>query len=234
MYIIKQDPEGNYMSIKQGDYLKKLRTQNHLSQEKLAEKLGVSRQSISKWEQGYAVPDTDNMLKLSKLYGLSVDDILNCGEITGEEHAVQDRIPNAVSENGFSPVESNREPEIPTVNSHSKEYEKKHTEKKKRSWLFAAYPFIAVFVMVALGVLNSGMWKTSWIFLLTIPLFYTGIFAYEKKNLLIFFYPAVVLILFFIGGFHFGLWHPLWILFLTIPIYYVGAAFSAKNKKHKK
>lgn len=40
------------MSIKQGDYLKKLRTENHLSQEKLAEKLGVSRQSISKWEQG--------------------------------------------------------------------------------------------------------------------------------------------------------------------------------------
>ena len=53
------------MSIKQGDYLKQLRTQNNLSQEKLAEKLGVSRQSISKWEQGYAVPDTDNMFKLS-------------------------------------------------------------------------------------------------------------------------------------------------------------------------
>lgn len=40
------------MSIKQGDYLKKLRADNGLSQEKLAEKLGVSRQSISKWEQG--------------------------------------------------------------------------------------------------------------------------------------------------------------------------------------
>ena len=52
------------MSIKQGDYLKKLRTENKLSQEKLAEKLGVSRQSISKWEQGYAVPDTDNMFKI--------------------------------------------------------------------------------------------------------------------------------------------------------------------------
>ena len=71
------------MSIKQGDYLKKLRTENHLSQEKLAEKLGVSRQSISKWEQGYAVPDTDNVFKLSKLYGLSVDTILNCGETDG-------------------------------------------------------------------------------------------------------------------------------------------------------
>lgn len=68
------------MSIKQGNYLKELRTKNHLSQEKLAEKLGISRQSVSKWEQGYASPDTDNVLKLSKLYGVSVDSILNCTE----------------------------------------------------------------------------------------------------------------------------------------------------------
>lgn len=40
------------MSIKQGDYLKELRVKNGLSQEKLAERLGVSRQSVSKWEQG--------------------------------------------------------------------------------------------------------------------------------------------------------------------------------------
>ena len=81
--VLNQDRRGTDMSIKQGDYLKKLRTENHLSQEKLAEKLGVSRQSISKWEQGYAVPDTDNVFKLSKLYGLSVDTILNCGETDG-------------------------------------------------------------------------------------------------------------------------------------------------------
>ena len=68
------------MSIKQGDYLKELRVKNKLSQEKLAEKLGLSRQSISKWEQGYALPDTDNLLKLSELYGISVDTLLKCGE----------------------------------------------------------------------------------------------------------------------------------------------------------
>lgn len=66
------------MSIKQGDYLKELRVKNGLSQEKLAERLGVSRQSVSKWEQGYAVPSSDNVLELSKLYGISADNILNC------------------------------------------------------------------------------------------------------------------------------------------------------------
>lgn len=73
------------MSIKQGDYLKELRVKNKLSQEKLAEKLGLSRQSISKWEQGYALPDTDNLLKLSELYGISVDTLLKCGEAEKKE-----------------------------------------------------------------------------------------------------------------------------------------------------
>ena len=215
------------MSIKQGDYLKQLRTQNNLSQEKLAEKLGVSRQSISKWEQGYAVPDTDNMFKLSKLYGMSVDAILNCGET-----AVIPAVENAEGkETADAPVSAgiNNEPEAKDNNDKTKQH-----KKKKRSWIFAAYPVIAIFVMAALGCINSELWKTSWIFLLTIPLFYTGIFAYEKKNLLIFCYPVVVLIIFLLGGFYFSLWHPLWILFITIPIYYIGAGFAYKNKKNKK
>lgn len=215
------------MSIKQGDYLKQLRTQNNLSQEKLAEKLGVSRQSISKWEQGYAVPDTDNMFKLSKLYGMSVDAILNCGETTvtpAAENAEEKETADAPVSAGI-----NKEPEAKDNNDKTKQH-----KKKKRSWIFAAYPVIAIFVMAALGCINSELWKTSWIFLLTIPLFYTGIFAYEKKNLLIFCYPVVVLIIFLLGGFYFSLWHPLWILFLTIPIYYIGAGFAYKNKKNKK
>lgn len=215
------------MSIKQGDYLKQLRTQNNLSQEKLAEKLGVSRQSISKWEQGYAVPDTDNMFKLSKLYGMSVDAILNCGETT-----VTPAVENAEGkETADAPVSAgiNKELEAKDNNDKTKQH-----KKKKRSWIFAAYPVIAIFVMAALGCINSELWKTSWIFLLTIPLFYTGIFAYEKKNLLIFCYPVVVLIIFLLGGFYFSLWHPLWILFITIPIYYIGAGFAYKNKKNKK
>lgn len=216
------------MSIKQGDYLKKLRTENKLSQEKLAEKLGVSRQSISKWEQGYAVPDTDNMFKLSKLYGLSVDEILNCGEAEKTDSA-NSPVPPAANTGAQAAVAEKAKTE-----SDTKKDEHKRPAKKKRSWLFYAYPFIAIFAMVALGVINSSLWKSSWLCILTIPVFYTFIFAREKKNLLIFCYPAVVLILFFIGGFHFSLWHPLWILFLTIPIYYIGAAVSYKNNRHKK
>lgn len=75
------------MSIKQGEYLKKLRNENKLSQEQLAEKLGVSRQSISKWEQGISTPDIDNFVKLSELYSVSVDSMLK-GEELNEARSV--------------------------------------------------------------------------------------------------------------------------------------------------
>ena len=213
------------MSIKQGDYLKKLRTENKLSQEKLAEKLGVSRQSISKWEQGYAVPDTDNMFKLSKLYGLSVDEILNCGEAEKTDSA-NSPVPPAANTGAQAAVAEKAKTE-----SDTKKDEHKRPAKKKRSWLFYAYPFIAIFAMVALGVINSSLWKSSWLCLLTIPVFYTAVISREKKDMRIFCYPALVLIAFFAGGFHLSLWHPLWLLFITIPIYYICAFVTHKNKK---
>ena len=57
-----------------------LRTQLGLSQEDLAEKLGVSRQSVSKWETGQSVPDLDKLIKLADLFGISVDELVREGE----------------------------------------------------------------------------------------------------------------------------------------------------------
>lgn len=54
-----------------------LRKQKGLTQLDLAEKLNVSRQAISRWEVGAAVPSTDNLKVLSELYGVSVDYLLN-------------------------------------------------------------------------------------------------------------------------------------------------------------
>ena len=57
-----------------------LRKQNGWSQEELAEKLGVSRQSVSKWESGGAIPDLDKVVKLSALFGVSTDYLLLDGQ----------------------------------------------------------------------------------------------------------------------------------------------------------
>ena len=53
-----------------------LRKQKGLTQMDLAEKLNVSRQAVSRWEVGAAVPSTDNLIVLSNLYGIPVDSIL--------------------------------------------------------------------------------------------------------------------------------------------------------------
>ena len=54
-----------------------LRKQKGLTQMDLAERLNVSRQAISRWEVGVAVPSTDNLKVLGDLYGVSVDYLLN-------------------------------------------------------------------------------------------------------------------------------------------------------------
>ncbi len=57
-------------------YLQYLRKSCNFTQEELAEKLDISRQAVSKWETGKTVPDMDVLLKISKLYGISINDIL--------------------------------------------------------------------------------------------------------------------------------------------------------------
>lgn len=59
------------------DNLKRIRKDNNLSQEQLAEKLGVSRQSVSKWESNQAYPEMDKVLQICQMFNLNIDDLLN-------------------------------------------------------------------------------------------------------------------------------------------------------------
>ena len=53
-----------------------LRKKNGWSQEELAEKLGVSRQAVSKWGSGASDPSTTNLIALAKLFGVAPEDLL--------------------------------------------------------------------------------------------------------------------------------------------------------------
>ena len=57
--------------------LKSLRKESGMSQETLAEKLGVSRQAVTKWETELGFPDIDNMIAISRLFGISLDEFLS-------------------------------------------------------------------------------------------------------------------------------------------------------------
>jgi DNA-binding XRE family transcriptional regulator len=59
-----------------GEALKENRTRCKMTQEFVAESVGVSRQAVSKWESGTSDPSTSNLLALAKLYGISAEDLL--------------------------------------------------------------------------------------------------------------------------------------------------------------
>ena len=70
-----------------GEKLSKLRKEYNYTQEQLADILGVSRQSISKWESDIAYPETDKLIKMGKLFECSMDYLLN--EDISEKQGIQ-------------------------------------------------------------------------------------------------------------------------------------------------
>lgn len=100
-----EDKTENEQSV--GSRLLELRMQNNLTQEELAERLAVSRQSVSKWELNKTLPDVDRLIQLSDMYEVSIDylvkgkqntemfevDLTNMEEVsTNEEEMQQDNV----------------------------------------------------------------------------------------------------------------------------------------------
>ena len=77
-----------------GEKNSKLRTTNKMSQGDLAEKLNVSRQSISKWETNASVPEPDKLIQLSDLFGISLDDLVRSDELEASDDREEDVPPS--------------------------------------------------------------------------------------------------------------------------------------------
>lgn len=71
--------------------LKELRKKNQYSQDYVAEQLNISRQAISRWENGKSYPDIDNLILLAQLYNVSVDDLLDnhCASTNPDDDATE-------------------------------------------------------------------------------------------------------------------------------------------------
>lgn len=66
----------------------RLRTENSMSQEQLADRLEVSRQSVSKWETGTSVPDLDKLIKICDIFSVSLDELTGRNENTDDKQSV--------------------------------------------------------------------------------------------------------------------------------------------------
>ena len=75
-YLRTKDVQEEKRIVKKslGETLKEYRTKCKMTQEFVAESIGVSRQAVSKWEQGVSDPSTTNLLALAKLYGVSAEE----------------------------------------------------------------------------------------------------------------------------------------------------------------
>lgn len=78
-YIGSKEVREEKNSVKKalGEILKEYRVKCKMTQEFVAERLGVSRQAVSKWESGASDPSMSNLIALAKLYGVAIEDILS-------------------------------------------------------------------------------------------------------------------------------------------------------------
>jgi transcriptional regulator with XRE-family HTH domain len=145
------------MNIEIANRLVQLRKANNLSQEDLADKIGVSRQAVSKWERAEASPDTDNLIMLAKIYGVSLDEMLH-----SEDEPVR---PEPEKPAGAPVAEAQEEP-----------------AKNPRSILMIfPYPILCVILFFLIGFWAHG-WPYAWLIFLTIPLYYSVAGHIGKKR----------------------------------------------------
>lgn len=147
------------MNIEIANKLFEQRKKNNFSQEELAEKIGVSRQAVSKWERAEASPDTDNLILLANLYGISIDDLLATSE----------------------PVVSNLNSADMERQANMKMENKEEVKQEKTIWQILPYPLLATIVYLLIGFF-SGYWHPGWLVFLTIPVYYAMVEWHANKT----------------------------------------------------
>ncbi len=236
------------MTIEIANRLVEYRKKNHLSQEEVAEQIGVSRQAVSKWERAEASPDTDNLIALASLYHVSLDELI-LGKTVSSDGEKTDRIPKTIFvetedttvtvSNGHLQVrekadfESGNEEDGDGAGFHA-EIKLGADDTPARSSahrFFRSFPFpvLTLIAYLIFGVCDIfGGWAWGWLVFLLIPVYYTFVESVFLRKADHFAFPVLITLVYCWLGFEFGLWHPMWILFLTIPFYYFLCEFFSK------
>ena len=214
-----KEREGKILNIEIANRLVKLRKEHNLSQEDLANKLGISRQAVSKWERAEASPDTDNLITLAKLYNVSLDELLYSEDDENDQNLNQ----NYEDENVRIIFDDKNDKKIIIDNYDSEKI------KRKNNWDAFPYPLVMVILFFSLGF-AWDLWGIAWLVFLTIPLYYSLGAAIRKRNASAFSYPVLMAIFYLFTGLLWSWWAFAWLAFVTIPIYYGIVAMFKNNR----
>ena len=197
------------MNIKLANRLVALRKENGYSQEVLAEKLGLSRQSLAKWERAEASPDTDNLIALAQVYNMTLDELLGNGESAPKK-------------------ETKVKEKTPMTNAQIK---------GKKLMKIMPIISIAVVVVYVLVGFAAKIWHPTWMMFLLIPLLLTvaiSLLAGKTKRITALMLTSSVsllaVIVYLFAGLVFQMWAVAWIVFLAIPVYAYAAFLFTKGK----
>lgn len=173
------------MNLEIANRLVALRREHGYSQEELAARLGVSRQAVSKWERAESSPDTDNLIALARLYGISLDELLLQPGQPGESEDARE------TREVFEAAQAWEEAEARVEKLRKKE---RKARKEKLLWLLTLALMVALpnithllhldevyAVVITVVYLITGFlldnWHPGWMLYLTIPIYYALLFG---------------------------------------------------------
>ncbi len=234
------------MNIEIANRLLEYRKKAGFSQEELAEKIGVSRQAVSKWERSEASPDTDNLVMLAELYGVSLDEMLGLKtaktekseEVLPEKDEVHVSLKDGIhvhSKDGDQVNISFKEGIHVVTKGEEKVHilddEKYFVDEKGEKheikpacyfWLYMPFPVIIIALFLGWGFSGLwGGWNSAWLLFFLIPIYYSIIEAVREKDLSKFAFPVLAIGAYMAVGILMHIWHPTWLILLTIPLFYI-------------
>ena len=237
-----------------------MRKEKGLSQEALAEQLGISRQAVSKWERAESSPDTSNLITLANLYGISLDQLLDTdqekfesgeplsgsdgsGQKDAKTDAKQTHEFVRVGVNGIHVKDGEDEVRVGWNGIHVTENGNEVVsigksgvivdgEEYKRQWKAdGLITLLIVATYLFLGAVHS-LWHPGWLVFFLIPILTSFISAVRKRNAGEFAYSVLA-----VGGILTAIivydmpWTT-WAALITIPIYYeIVKMFGGKRRK---
>ena len=208
------------------DNIQFLRRREGMTQEELAGRLGVSRQSVSKWETGEAYPETEKILCLCELFSVGMDDLMR-GDLTTPN---EDQAASAPPSPEEAPsAELARTPSDGAANAG--EAERVRRLRAIGGAVSGCIMTLSLLSYVLIGAL-CGLWHPGWIifpFALSLCIFVDGLFAKEDEDeegarlkplsarifggLGSMLMPLAATIYVFIGCV-WGIWRPSWVIFI--------------------